>query len=92
MASADEHDITLGEVYRGLSELKKDTKDAFEGVHRRLDGLQFVRQDVYNSEIERIWRELEAYGESKRFYTRWIFGLIGLIFASPLFLQWLLSR
>ena len=92
MAAADERDITLGEVYRGLAELKKDTKDAFEGVNRRLDGLQFVRQDVYAKEVERIWRELEDFKESKRFYSRWLVGMVGLIFASPLFLQWLLTR
>lgn len=65
---------TLGELSRTIDRMDARINAQFEAVNRRLDGLQFVSQDVYRSEMAAVVRRLDEKDEEDRWKARAILG------------------
>jgi hypothetical protein len=64
------HDVTLGELARGLVALEGRINGQFVGVNHRLDNLSFVSRDVYEVEMKQLREEVEDLKDSKKWMAR----------------------
>jgi hypothetical protein len=47
-------DITMGELARRLDRMESRMDTQFAGVHRQIEGLQFVNRDTYEVEMSAV--------------------------------------
>lgn len=65
-----ESDITVGELGRSMNQMERRLDQRFEEINRRLDNLQFVPREVYETQSRQMKEQIDELLEAKRWTVR----------------------
>lgn len=83
----DGNAVTLGEVYRGLHQLREDVHDDMEGLRQQIAGIQVVHPSTYAADQRAIADRLAALESFRDWALRLVVasvvtGLVALLFTT----------
>jgi hypothetical protein len=68
--------VTLGEVQRSLADFRKTVTERFDRMDRRMDGLSYVRIDVYERDLKATNERVQTLSESLQWFRRTVFAAV----------------